>query len=172
MIIRKKFRFEAAHIVRRCTSKLCRENIHGHSYVVEVFIRGNKLDRGCMLLDFSKLDTVKELINSFDHSYCLWKEEKPAFKAAIQTLNKRIVTMPISPSAEGFALLLFVMIKQLLSSVSLTNSEGDIALSSVRVHETETGYAEAFEEDLPLASFRFDEVLFSEDIMQSWRLLK
>jgi len=46
MIIRKKFRFEGAHIVRNCTSKRCRENIHGHSYEVEVFVKSDALDRG------------------------------------------------------------------------------------------------------------------------------
>lgn len=46
MIIRKQFKFEGAHIVRNCTSQRCRENIHGHSYIVEVFITSDKLDHG------------------------------------------------------------------------------------------------------------------------------
>jgi len=172
MIIRKKFRFEAAHLVRNCSSTYCRENIHGHSYVVEIFLKGNQLDNGCMLMDFCKLDVVKELINSFDHSYCLWKNEDEEFIKAIHQFNKRIVTMPISPSAEGFSLMLFVMIKHLLSQITLENGEGKVALSSVRVHETETGYAEAFEEDLAMANFTFDDVSFSEGIRNSWKLLK
>ncbi len=172
MIIRKKYRFEAAHIVRDCTSKMCKENIHGHSYVVEVFIKGSKLDNGCMILDFCKLASVKELIDSFDHSYCMWHKESDELKEAMAKINKRIVTMPISPSAEGYALLLYILIRNLLRKISLDNGEGEIILHSVRVHETESGYAQAFEEDLPLADFSINDVVFSEDIMANWKLLK
>ncbi len=171
MKIRKKYRFEAAHMVRNCTSTLCRENIHGHSYIVEVFIKGNTLDKGCMVLDFCKLKSVKELINSFDHSFCLWDKETESIKKAISKINKRIVTMPISPSAEGFALMFYYMIKQLLEKIELLNGEGQIKLDSVRVHETETGYAEAFEEDLSLVHFNYSDVKFSENIKESWESL-
>lgn len=172
MIIRKKYRFEAAHIVRNCSSVLCRENIHGHSYIVEVFIKGHHLDQGCMLLDFCKLDVVKELINSFDHSYCLWAKEDESVKEAMYKINSRVVTMPISPSAEGYALTFYTLINHLLNAIELNNGEGPLTLHSVRVHETETGYAEAFEEDLTIISFSPDDVIFSEAITQSWNLLK
>jgi len=171
MIIRKKYRFEAAHIVRDCSSKMCKENIHGHSYIVEVFISGKHLDHGCMILDFSKLAKVKELINSFDHSYCMWDKESASVKKAMQSINRRTVTMPISPSAEGFALMFFVMIRALLSELSYDNGEGEVKLHSVRVHETESGYAEAFEEDLAMAHFTPKEVIFSEGIKEEWHLL-
>ena len=52
MIIRKKFKFEGAHIVRNCSTKRCKTSIHGHSYKVEVFFTSNKLDNGFMILDF------------------------------------------------------------------------------------------------------------------------
>ena len=171
MIIRKKFRFEAAHVVRNCTSTHCRENIHGHSYIVEVFIKGNTLDNGNMLMDFCKLNVVKELINSFDHSYCLWKDEEPDFYQAMKRFNKRVVTMPFSPSAEGFALLFYALIKDLLAKVKLNNGEGLINLSSVRVHETETGYAEAFQEDLQMIDIKPSDINFSIGIKESWKLL-
>ena len=171
MIIRKKYRFEAAHIVRNCTSQRCRENIHGHSYVVEVLIKGDTLDDGCMLLDFSKLSEVKELIDSFDHSYCLWSKEDEEIALMIRKINNRIVTMPISPSAEGFALVLFVIIKDLIMRIPKNNGEGVVRLHSVRVHETETGYAEAFEEDLSMAHFTRREILFSDEIKENWKFL-
>lgn len=172
MIIRKKYRFEAAHIVRDCSSQMCKENIHGHSYIVEVFVKGNTLDNGCMVLDFCKLASVKELIDSFDHSYCMWHKESEQVKKAMQSINKRIVTMPISPSAEGYALMFYVMIKELLSNIELNNGEGLINLQSVRVHETESGYAEAFEDDLPMADFAYNDVLFSKGIKENWQQLK
>lgn len=172
MIIRKKYRFEAAHIVRQCSSEKCRENIHGHSYIVEVFFKGNALDNGCMLLDFGKLGSIKELIDSFDHSFCVWNKESETFKDTITSLNKRIVLLPLSPSTEGLALVFFVLIQQLLSDITMDNGEGIVALYSVRVHETETGYAEAFEEDLAMANFKIDDVVFSQNITDEWKLLK
>jgi 6-pyruvoyltetrahydropterin/6-carboxytetrahydropterin synthase len=161
MIIRKKFRFEAAHIVRECTSQLCRENIHGHSYIVEVFVEGTKLDNGCMVMDFCLLDGVKKLIDAFDHSYCLWHKESDDYKAIMRKVNKRLIEMPISPSAEGYALLFFVMIDDIVEAIPHNNGEGEVLLSSVRVHETETGYAEAFRKDKALADFTSADVKFS-----------
>ena len=90
MLIRKLFKFEGAHIVRNCSSHRCRENIHGHSYIVEVFITSDKLDRGYMVIDFVLLDKVKELVDSFDHTYSLWQEESDELKTfIIQALEKR-----------------------------------------------------------------------------------
>lgn len=105
MIIRKQFKFEGAHIVRNCTSQRCRENIHGHSYIVEVFITSDRLDNGYMVMDFCRLKQVKEFIESFDHSYSLWNRENQEFKDFIYRYNKRVVEIPVSPSAEGYALL-------------------------------------------------------------------
>ena len=101
MVIRKLFKFEGAHIVRRCSSEKCRENIHGHSYVVEVFISSDKLDNGFMLMDFCRLERVKRFIESFDHTYSLWRGEEEDFKAFIYKYNERVAELPVSPSAEG-----------------------------------------------------------------------
>ena len=169
MIIRKLFKFEGAHIVRNCSSKHCRENIHGHSYVVEVFITSNKLDDGYMVMDFCRLAKVKEFIESFDHAYSLWNQENQEFKDFIYRYDQRVAEIPISPSAEGFSLLFFYVIDQILQNTSPVNGEGQICLSSVRVHETATGYAEAFREDLSLVKFGIHDIHFSEGITQEWK---
>ena len=83
MVIRKQFKFEGAHIVRNCSSHRCRENVHGHSYIVEVFITSDKLDKGYMVMDFTLLDKVKELVDSFDHSYSLWDIEDDELKTFV-----------------------------------------------------------------------------------------
>ena len=143
MIIRKQFKFEGAHIVRNCTSQRCRENIHGHSYIVEVFITSDKLDHGYMVMDFCRLNGVKEFVESFDHTYSLWQEESNELKSFIYQFNSRVAEIPASPSAEGYALLFFYIIDQTLQNTEKINGEGCIQLHSVRVHETATGYAEA-----------------------------
>lgn len=144
MIIRKLFKFEGAHIVRNCSSEHCRENIHGHSYIVEVFLTSDKLDNGYMVMDFCRLDRVKQFIESFDHSYSLWNQEPQEFKDFIYRYNKRVAEIPVSPSAEGYALMFLYVIDQILQNISPVNGEGNVRVSSVRVHETATGLRRGF----------------------------
>ncbi len=169
MIIRKSFKFEGSHIVRNCSSEKCKHNIHGHSYIVEVFIHSNKLDKGYMVLDFILLDKVKEFIESFDHSYSLWSQEADDFKKFIYQYNKRVAEIPASPSAEGYALMFFYALDKILNNMIYKNGEGNIKLHSVRVHETATGYAEVFEEDRHMIDFTLDDILFSEGIHEDWK---
>lgn len=169
MIIRKKFRFEGAHIVRNCTSKRCRENIHGHSYEVEVFVKSDALDRGFMVLDFILLNKSGEFIHSFDHSYTLWDKEDSDVKDAIYRINTRVAEIPVSPSAEGYALLFLYVIDKIIANTHFVNGEGNVMLNSVRVHETQSGYAEAFREDLNLVDFNLRNVMFSKGIKEEWK---
>lgn len=169
MIIRKKFRFEGAHIVRNCTSKRCRENIHGHSYEVEVFLKSDQLDNGFMVMDFVLLNNVAEFIHSFDHSYTLWDKEADDVKEAIYRINTRVAEIPVSPSAEGYALLFFFVIDRIISKTRLVNGEGNVKLHAVRVHETQSGYAEASSEDLSLIRFTLDDVKFNDGITKEWK---
>jgi len=169
MIIRKLFKFEGSHIVRNCSSDHCKQNIHGHSYIVEVFIHSNKLDRGYMVMDFILLDKMKWFIESFDHSYSLWNKEKDDFKQFIYTYNKRVAEIPVSPSAEGYALLFFMVCDAILKNTRFANGEGNIRLESVRVHETVTGYAEVFREDMDLLHFSLDDIHFTNGIQEEWK---
>lgn len=158
MIIRKQYKFEGAHLVRSCSSGLCRDNIHGHSYTVEVFLTSDKLDDGFMIMDFSRLDNVRKFIESFDHTYTLWEGESEEFKTFIYRYNKRVAELPVSPSAEGLALLFFYVIDQIIGNLTPVNGEGKVRLHSVRVHETATGYAEAFREDMKWAHFSLGDI--------------
>ena len=169
MLIRKKFKFEGAHIVRNCSSQRCRENIHGHSYVVEVFIRSDHLDQGYMVMDFCRLDKVKEFIESFDHTYSLWQEEEKELKTFIYRYNRRVAEIPVSPSAEGYALMFLYVIDLILQHTPRINGEGQVQLHSVRVHETATGYAEAFREDLHLVHFQARDIRFSAGVIADWK---
>ncbi len=169
MIIRKKFRFEGAHIVRNCTSRRCRENIHGHSYEVEVFVKSDSLDNGYMVMDFILLNKAGDFIHSFDHSYTLWDKEPSDVKEAVYRLNARVAEVPISPSAEGYALLFLYVIDKIIANMEFRNGEGNVQLHSVRVHETQSGYAEASREDLALVHFNLTEIHFSKAIKDEWK---
>ena len=169
MIIRKKFRFEGAHIVRNCTSQRCRENIHGHSYEVEVFLKSDQLDNGFMVMDFVLLNNAAEFIHSFDHSYTLWEKEEDEVKEAIYRINTRVAEIPVSPSAEGYALLFFFVINLIISKTRFVNGEGNVILHAVRVHETLSGYAEASAEDLSLVRFNLKDIKFNDGIKREWK---
>ncbi len=169
MIIRKKFRFEGAHIVRNCTSQRCRENIHGHSYEVEVFLKSNNLDNGYMVMDFVLLNNVREFIQSFDHAFTLWNMEDDEVKRSIYTINTRVAEVPVSPSAEGYALLFFFVINLIINNVSLVNGEKNVRLHAVRVHETQSGYAESSVEDLELVKFTMNDVKLNDGIKKEWK---
>jgi len=170
MIIRKKFKFEGAHIVRNCSTKRCKTSIHGHSYVVEVFITSSKLDNGYMILDFGLTKKhIKNIIDSFDHAYSLWEEESEEFKSFFKTNSQRWIEMPLSPSAEVYSLMFLKFIDHILKNTVFTNGEGDVKVSSVRVHETDTGYAEAFREDMKTMPFDLSKVTFSKEVINEWQ---
>jgi 6-pyruvoyltetrahydropterin/6-carboxytetrahydropterin synthase len=155
--------------VRNCTSKRCRENIHGHSYEVEVFLKSDKLDNGFMVMDFVLLNNVSEFIHSFDHSYTLWDQESEDLKKMIYSINTRVAEIPVSPSAEGYALLFFFVIDRIISKMRFINGEGNVKLNAVRVHETQSGYAEASSEDLSLIRFSINDIKFNDGIRNEWK---
>jgi len=172
MIIRKLFKFENAHIVRGCTSQRCKYSIHGHSYKIEVLFESNYLDQGQMVYDFGLTKTtIKELIDSFDHATALWNSDDPEYIAAIKKFSKRWVSMPVSPSAEQFSRVIFLMIDRLLAQTQMQNGEKEVKLHSVIVHETDTGYAQGFREDAYselMGKIDLKEVTFSEQVKAEW----
>jgi 6-pyruvoyltetrahydropterin/6-carboxytetrahydropterin synthase len=149
VIIRKLFKFENAHIVRGCLTERCRESIHGHSYKVEVLFHADHLDHGQMVMDFSRVkELIKDLIDSFDHSVAIWSGDSKEYIESMQKLSARWVLLPVSPSAEQFARVIFFMADRALKKATMTNGESGVRVKSVIVYETETGYAQAFETDV------------------------
>jgi len=51
----------------------------------------------------------------------------------------------------------------------LVNGEGNVKLHAVRVHETQSGYAEAAAEDLSLVRFTMEDIHFNEGIQSEWK---
>ena len=77
--------------------------------------------------------------------------------------------MPVSPSAESYSLMFLRFIDHILKNTKFSNGEGDIKVSSVRVHETKTGYAEAFRDDMDLIELDIKKVVFSDEIINEWK---
>lgn len=171
MRIRKLFKFENAHIVRNCSSDRCKRSIHGHSYQIELILEATRLDHGQMVYDFGLLkSSIKDMIDSFDHAICFWNKDDPEYINACKTFSARWISLPVSPSAEQFSRVIFFWADAILQQTQMQNGEADVKVYSVIAHETATGYAQCFREDvynqqmgkLDLANFEFSKQIKAE----------
>ena len=172
MIIRKLFKFENAHIVRGCSSERCRASVHGHSYKIEVLFESDYLDHGQMVYDFGLMKQgMKALIDSFDHSIALWSGDDAHYLEDMKRHSQRWVELPVSPSAEQFSRVIFVMIDRLLGCTQTINGEREVKLHSIIVHETDTGYAQGFREDAyseKMGLIELEKIIFSDGVREEW----
>ncbi|MEJ2413755.1 MAG: 6-carboxytetrahydropterin synthase [Sulfurimonas sp.] len=172
MIIRKLFKFENAHIVRGCSSVKCRSSVHGHSYKVEVLFESNFLDNGQMVYDFGLMkQNIKDLIESFDHAITLWSGDSSEYISDMKKHSARWVELPVSPSAEQFARVIFLLIDTLFQQTKAINGEKEVKLHSIIVHETDTGYAQAFRDDAyneKMGKIELKDIVFSDDVIEKF----
>jgi len=60
--------FSGAHNLRNYHGKC--ENLHGHNWKVEAYLKGSELNETEMLVDFTALKTtLKEILEDLDHKY-------------------------------------------------------------------------------------------------------
>ena len=172
MIIRKLFKFENAHSVRGCSSERCRASVHGHSYKIEVLYESDYLDNVQMVYDFGLMKQgMKALIDSFDHSIALWNGDNVQYLEDMKRHSNRWVELPVSPSAEQFSRVIFVMIDKLLRLTQAINGEREVKLHSIIVHETDTGYAQGFREDAysqKMGLIELENIIFSKGVREEW----
>lgn len=168
MIIRKLFKFENAHIVRNCSTDRCKYSIHGHSYKAEILLSSNFLDNGQMVYDFGLFkQNIYKIIDSFDHAITLWSNDDPEYLMFAKKYSNRWIELPVSPSAEQFSRVFFVLIDSLLGRTSYNNGEKEVKLQSVIVHETDTGYAQCFREDAfssDMGLIDVNQIVFSDEL--------
>lgn len=173
MEIRKLFRFENAHVVRNCSSNRCKYSIHGHSYIVEIILKANFLDNGQMVYDFGLLKgTVKDLVDSFDHATVFWNKDDGEYVDFVKKHSARWISIPVSPSAEQLSRVIFLMADLALNKTKMSNGEEGVTVFAVVVHETATGYAKAFSEDIDnphMGLIDPTEIAFSEAVKAEWK---
>lgn len=119
--------FAAAHFLKDYNGKC--ENLHGHNYKVYAHVRGNKLNEGGMLLDFTKLKSALRLVcKKLDHT----------------NLND-LDYFEQNPSAERIAKYIYEQIIQLLAQenidIAYKNQTEDAFLYAIDVFETDTSRA-------------------------------
>ena len=172
MRIRKLFKFENAHVVRNCSSDRCKFSIHGHSYQIELILEAHRLDYGQMVYDFGLLkSSIKDIIDSFDHAICFWDKDDPEYIAMCKQFSARWISLPVSPSAEQFSRVVFFWAREILKQTQMQNGETDVSVYSVIAHETATGYAQCFAEDVDnvqMGELRLGGFDFSDQVKAEW----
>ena len=116
--------FSAAHFLSHYHGKC--EKLHGHNYRVRLWVRGEKLDEGGMLVDFSLLKKVlNEALSPLDHSNL---NDLEIFKSA---------GIANDPSAERIAKFIFDSVKGKLPELGVP----DTLLYAVDVFENSRSMA-------------------------------
>lgn len=119
--------FAAAHFLRDYNGKC--ENLHGHNYKVYAHVRGELLNEGGMLLDFTKLKgALRKVIGQLDHTNL----------NDMEYFNQ-------NPSAERIATYIYENIVELLKQegedVSWHEGKKNVYLWAIDVFETDTSRA-------------------------------
>lgn len=138
MILRltKQFTFDMAHALKGYDGKC--QNIHGHTYHLFVTVEGTPLDdpnspKNGMVTDFGDIKRLvnQVIVEKFDHALVLSKDSP--YNLNIPT--KTIIT-DFQPTTENLLLH--------FSKLLLPHLPEGVKLYSLRLHETETSYAELF----------------------------
>lgn len=104
--------FEAAHIIENYPGKCAR--LHGHNWIVEAQVIGDKLNELGILIDFKILkDELKKVLDEFDHQY----------------LNELEIFSDKNPTAENLAKIIF-------EKFSANKIFTDAKLSAIKVYES------------------------------------
>jgi len=136
--IRKQFKFELAHQLDEAYSKCCKNTIHGHSYICEVFFSAEKLDDTGMVIDFGKIkNVIGSYMDSWDHALVIPDTMRGYYLESLRENNENLKIVPYNPTAENMA-------EDIYKSIKAMN----LPVSKVRLHETTTGWAEYTEKKI------------------------
>lgn len=142
--IRKQFKFEMAHQLKDSYSAACHENLHGHSYVLELYFNSETVDKNGMVVDFGEVkDVIGDYVNSWDHSLTMPVFFDKAYLDMLKQYTKKMRITSYNPTAENMAKEMYREITKTLEKYQ-TDAYGVVSwtLSKVRLHETTTGWAE------------------------------
>ncbi|MFH1138065.1 MAG: 6-carboxytetrahydropterin synthase QueD [Pseudomonadota bacterium] len=110
-------RFAAAHNLRNFYGKC--EDLHGHNWLVEVFVRSDQLDNAELVMDFGIMKKhLGEVLDEIDHKYL---NELPFFQEN-------------NPSSENIARFIFTRLAPKLN-------QGPVRLYKVAAWESENSCA-------------------------------
>jgi 6-pyruvoyltetrahydropterin/6-carboxytetrahydropterin synthase len=140
--ITKQFTFEMAHALYGHDGAC--KNIHGHSYKLEVTVKGKPMDiaghpKDGMVMDFSFLKKIvqKEIIEEFDHALAL--NAKAPYTPEFLAASQKLILLPYQPTCEQ-------MLVDFAERIGKHLPE-EVSLHSLKLAETATSFAEWFAED-------------------------
>ena len=96
-------------------------HLHGHNYIVEIYVTGTKVDHLGRIVDFAVINRLfKDWIDThWDHGFILWDQDLEAIRAISSVPPARVYQIPWNPTAENMALYLLNKIgPELLSQVT------------------------------------------------------
>lgn len=144
--VTKEFDFEMAHALWNYDGP-CR-NIHGHSYKLEVTVKGKPSEDTSstklgMVIDFSDLKKIvkSEVVQVFDHSVVISRRAGDKEIQTVSQMFENFHVMDYQPSCEN---LLFDMVQRIQNKLP-----GTLTLVRVKLRETATSYAEWLASDNP-----------------------
>ena len=135
----KIFTFEMAHALLGYEGDC--KNLHGHSYRLEITVKGRPLHQpghpnDGMVMDFKALKKiVKEVVlNDFDHALLLPQSVPGDVLGVLQRQFGKVQVMPFQPTCE---LLLLHFVENIRDKLP-----AGVELWKVRLHETAASFAE------------------------------
>ncbi len=143
--ITKQFSFETGHALYGYDGKC--KNVHGHSYKLSVTVIGKPIDDNSnvkfgMVIDFTDLKKIvkEEVVDQFDHA-TVFNKNTPHIELAreLQSRDHHVILVDYQPTSENMVIDFANRIKGRLPN--------GIALHSLKLQETETSFAEWFQED-------------------------
>jgi 6-pyruvoyltetrahydropterin/6-carboxytetrahydropterin synthase len=124
---------------------LCR-NIHGHSYHLDVTVKGTVLHdenspKNGMVIDFGELKQLVQdtVISKIDHALLLNRENDPVLIETLQQHFDKILLLDYQPTTENMLTDFACRIREKLPS--------HVMLYRLRMSETDSSYAEWYSDD-------------------------
>lgn len=140
----KKFTFEMAHALPGYNGA-CR-HIHGHSFHLEVTVRGAPLQQpghpnDGMVMDFKNLKTIvnESFVKVYDHTLVLPETVAPEILTSLDQHFGRVITLPFQPTCENMIALCVDALRPKMPA--------GVELWHIQLSETATSFAEWFVED-------------------------
>jgi 6-pyruvoyltetrahydropterin/6-carboxytetrahydropterin synthase len=142
--VTKKFTFDMAHALFGYDGPC--KNIHGHTYVLSVTLKGRILESGKhpkdgMVIDFTDFKKIvnEGVIQIFDHSLVLNSNSPHANLKDLNDNFEKINYVPYQPSCENLLIDFLGKIKNKLPE--------NIIVNNIKLEETPTSFAEWFLQD-------------------------
>jgi len=142
--VTKKFTFNMAHALYGYDGPC--KNIHGHTYVLYVTLKGKVLEnekhpKNGMVIDFTDFKKIvnEQVISIFDHSLVLNLNSPHSQLKDLNANFEKINYVPYQPSCENLLI-------DFLNRINL-KLPNNIVVNSLKLEETPTSFAEWFLED-------------------------